>query len=411
MGARDLSVIATPPRNRLPIITEIAQWNDDHLRDAILKEIRRGGQVYVVHDRVQNIEDIAARFRGLLPEIRFAVAHGQMTAHELENVMMTFLEKNVDVLVSTKIIESGLDIPNVNTIVVNRADRFGMAELYQLRGRVGRSNVQAYAYLLTPPISVLPRATLQRLQALQEFNELGSGFNLAMRDLEIRGAGNLLGAEQSGFIEAMGFETYTRILEEAVRELKEEEFKDLFEHEPARAPAARDVIVEAEFDAYIPAAYVGSDQERLFLYRRLYAVTEEEGMQGIAGELEDRFGRIPPEVENLLGLVRIKLVASRVGFPKVHVGRDRMDVVFPPESDVHFYESDAFQRLMSVVSRMHGDGVRLRQDDKLFTAEVVFGAQLDCNAALEKGLAFLHRFADATRPPSPSATEEHQSSA
>jgi transcription-repair coupling factor (superfamily II helicase) len=399
MGARDLSVIATPPRNRLPIITEIAQWNDDLLREAILKEIRRAGQVYVVHDRIQNIDEVTARLRGLLPDVRFAVAHGQMSAHELENVMMTFLERHVDVLVSTKIIESGLDIPNVNTIIVNRADRFGMAELYQLRGRVGRSNVQAYAFLLTPPISILPRTTLQRLQALQEFNELGSGFNLAMRDLEIRGAGNLLGAEQSGFIEAMGFETYTRILEEAVRELKEEEFRDLFEHVPAHTPAARDVIVEAEFDTYIPADYVGSDQERLSMYRRLYGVNDDEGLQGIAGELGDRFGKLPPEVENLLGLVRIKLVASRVGFSKVHVGTNRMDLVFPPESDSSFYESDNFQRLMAILSRMQREGVHLRQEDKLLTAEVVFGKGLNCNVVLEKGLAFLRKLADASYPP------------
>ena len=234
MGARDLSIIATPPRNRLPVVTEIMQWSDDVIRDAVLRELQRGGQVYLVHDRVQTIEEMAARVRALLPGVRVRAAHGQMHAHELEEVMVDFLEKRIDVLVSTKIIESGLDIPNVNTIIVHRADRFGMAELHQLRGRVGRSNEQAYALLITPPVSVLPRGTLQRLQAMEEFTELGSGFNLAMRDLEIRGAGNLLGSEQSGFIETMGFETYTRILEDAVQELKEEEFQDLFADETGR---------------------------------------------------------------------------------------------------------------------------------------------------------------------------------
>ena len=227
MGARDLSLINTPPRNRLPIQTEIAQFDLQLIREAIMKEIHRGGQVYFVHDRVQNIDLILAMLEEHIPKVRFHVAHGQMKGHELEKTMMNFLEKKFDVLICTKIIESGIDIPSVNTIIINRADRFGMAELYQLRGRVGRSNVQAYAYLLTPPLSILPRQTLRRLQAIQEFTELGSGFNLAMRDLEIRGAGNLLGGEQSGFILEMGFEMYQRVVEEAVQELKEEEFKEL----------------------------------------------------------------------------------------------------------------------------------------------------------------------------------------
>ncbi|MGB2959746.1 MAG: transcription-repair coupling factor, partial [Bacteroidota bacterium] len=231
MGARDLSIIGTPPRNRLPIVTEIRGWDDELIREAVVREVDRGGQVYFVHDRVRNIEEITERVQDLLPGVRIQYAHGQMSARDLEEVMVEFLERKVDVLVATKIIESGLDIPNVNTIIVNRADRFGMAELYQLRGRVGRSNVQAYAYLLAPPVSMMPNSTVQRLRAMQEFTELGSGFNLAMRDLEIRGAGNLLGSEQSGFIESMGFETYTKILEEAVLEVKQGEFQDLFRGE------------------------------------------------------------------------------------------------------------------------------------------------------------------------------------
>ncbi|MEK6651266.1 MAG: DEAD/DEAH box helicase, partial [Bacteroidota bacterium] len=223
MGARDLSLIGTPPRNRLPIVTEIVQEEPRIVREAVVRELHRGGQVFVIHDRIHDIDLMAARLKERIPEARFRTAHGQMKGHELETVMMEFLEKKFDVLVCTKIIESGIDMPSVNTIVINRADRFGLAELYQLRGRVGRSNVQAYAYLLTPPIAVLPRQTLRRLQAIQEFTELGSGFNLAMRDLEIRGAGNLLGAEQSGYILEMGFEMYMKIVEEAVGELREEE--------------------------------------------------------------------------------------------------------------------------------------------------------------------------------------------
>ncbi len=361
MGARDLSIIATPPRNRLPIVTELTQWNDDLIREAVLKEVQHGGQVYFVHDRVQNIEEISQRLREILPGVRIRHAHGQMHAHELENVMMAFLEKQFDLLVATKIIESGLDIPNVNTIIINRADRFGMAELYQLRGRVGRSNVQAYAYLLTPPISVMPRSTLLRLQAVEEFTELGSGFNLAMRDLEIRGAGNLLGSEQSGFIETMGFETYTRILEEAVQELKEQEFQDLFANERQAPRVESDTMVEADFDAFIPAAYVRNDTERLAIYRRLYALQTEDQLHEVGDELKDRFGTYPAEVQNLFSVVSLRLTAAKLGFKKVTVSAREIEADFPPESDTRFYEGESFQSLMTVISRMKGKGAGLRQ--------------------------------------------------
>jgi len=361
MGARDLSLIATPPRNRLPIVTEMTQWNDDLIREAVLKEVQHGGQVYFVHDRVQNIEEISQRLREIIPGVRIRHAHGQMHAHELEDVMMAFLEKKFDLLVATKIIESGLDIPNVNTIIINRADRFGMAELYQLRGRVGRSNVQAYAYLLTPPISVMPRNALLRLQAVEEFTELGSGFNLAMRDLEIRGAGNLLGSEQSGFIETMGFETYTRILEEAVQELKEQEFQDLFADERRPPRIEREVLVEADFDVFLPASYVHNDTERLAIYRRLYALQTEDQLREVAEELKDRFGKYPLEVQNLFSVVNIRLTAAKLGFKKVTVSPQDLEADFPPASDTGFYETESFQSLMTVISRMKGKGAGLRQ--------------------------------------------------
>ena len=369
MGARDLSIIATPPRNRLPIATEMTQWNGDVIRDAVLRELHRGGQVYFVHDRIENMAEILGRLKDLLPGIRMASAHGQMEAHELEEVMMDFVERRIDLLVATKIIESGLDIPNVNTIIINRADRFGMAELYQLRGRVGRSNTQAYAYLLTPPFSTLPQQTIRRLRAVEEFTELGSGFNLAMRDLEIRGAGNLLGAEQSGFIESLGFETYTRILDEAVQELKAEEFHDLLKEGEARRGAhpalhARcDTVVEPEFDAYIPEGYVGVDTERLAIYRRLYGLASAPQLDEAAAELRDRFGQFPTEVENLFGVVRLRLLASRIGFPKVAIAAGTMEVEFPPEAEKAFYEAEQFQQIMHAISRMKGRGVALRQLD------------------------------------------------
>ena len=388
LGARDLSIIATPPRNRLPIITELLQWNDETIVDAVRKEIHRGGQVYVVHDRVQTIDEITTRLRELLPEVRMRHAHGQMQAHELEEVMLAFLEKRVDLLVSTKIIESGLDIPNVNTIIINRADRFGMAELYQLRGRVGRSNAQAYAYLLTPPLSVLSRPTLQRLQALQEFNELGSGFNLAMRDLEIRGAGNLLGSEQSGFIEAMGFETYTRILDEAVREVKEEEFRELFP-EIAAQSRVRPVVVEADLEALIPESYVASERERLTIYRRLHAVTTPEQLDEVGRELRDRFGKVPEQVETLFGLIAIKLVAARLRVPRIHVGREELQVYFPPEADSAFYESPDFQHMMTVIGRMRSAGVRLNQSPDQLTALFPMDADKPDEQLIARSLEYL----------------------
>ncbi len=388
LGARDLSIIATPPKNRLPIITEITQWNADLIREAVLKELHRGGQVYFVHDRVQTMEEIAQRLRSIVPGVRIAAGHGQMHAHELERVMLDFLEKRVDVLLSTKIIESGLDIPNVNTILINRADRFGMAELYQLRGRVGRSNVQAYAYLLIPPLSAVPPGTLRRLQALQEFNELGSGFNLAMRDLEIRGAGNLLGAEQSGFIESLGFETYTRILEDAVRELKEEEFRDLVKEGERQRGTLRDTVVEPRFDALIPEAYIGAETERLAIYRRLYTLSTHAQLDECAEELRDRFGKFPPPVEHLFGVVRLRLEASRAGFRRVGISETEMDIEFPPETDAHFYESEQFQHMMHTIGGLKGRGVFLRQENKL-KLHVRLQAYAPALSPLEGGLSLL----------------------
>lgn len=382
IGARDLSIINTPPRNRLPIITEISEFNVRLIRDAILKEIYRGGpaptksgQVYFVHDNVHRIDDMCAYMQEQIPEARFRVAHGQMRSTQLEKVMVDFLEKKFDVLVCTKIIESGLDIPNVNTIVINRADRFGMAELYQLRGRVGRSSVQAYAYLLVPPISSLPKTTIRRLQAVEEFTELGSGFNLAMRDLEIRGTGNLLGAEQSGFITEMGFEMYERVLEEAVQELKEQEFQKVFEGASAEVRAKKaDTTVESDLEAYIPDFYVESDTERLDIYRRLARASSQEEIQRIREELKDRFGESPEEVENLLRIVEIRQLASRAGFPRVSLKENKFAITLPDESDEKFYGTPnqtaaPFQRIVEKVAGEYKHRARLRQDGKALVLE------------------------------------------
>jgi transcription-repair coupling factor (superfamily II helicase) len=367
MGARDLSLINTPPRNRIPIQTEIAQFDPQLIREAIMKELHRGGQVYFVHDRVQNIGTIQSMLEEHLPKVRFHVAHGQMKGHELEKAMMDFLERKYDVLICTKIIESGIDIPSVNTIIINRADRFGLAELYQLRGRVGRSNIQAYAYLLTPPLSVLPRVTLRRLQAIQEFTELGSGFNLAMRDLEIRGAGNLLGGEQSGFILEMGFEMYQRVVEEAIAELKEEEFKELVEGEKGEWKRKTvETVIETDIEALIPDIYIEHDSERLDIYRRLYRCVSHEEVHVMRGELQDRFGEYPEEVEHLFRLVELKITAARIGFTKVELSGELLLLHFPPPEEKEFYDGDdaPFQKIMGRIHELKQFQPHLKQVSK-----------------------------------------------
>ena len=413
MGARDLSLINTPPRNRLPILTEIVQFDLQLIREAILKELHRGGQVYFIHDRVHDIEEIQVLLQRKIPEARFHIAHGQMKGHELEKAMLDFLEKKFDVLLCTKIIESGIDIPSVNTIIINRADRFGLAELYQLRGRVGRSNEQAYAYLLTPPISSLPRATLRRLQAIQEFTELGSGFNLAMRDLEIRGAGNLLGAEQSGFILEMGLEMYQRTVEEAVAELKEQEFNKLFEGQSLRPPTgSTETTIDADIEAYIPDIYVESDSERLDFYRRLYTVGSIEEIRTMKDELRDRFGDYPEEVEHLFGIVELKTIASRIGFTKVELANTSLSLFFPPAETKHFYESAGdhaapFQVMMGSLQSLKQYRAHLKQDGKQLKLLTTLPSNADAVSILSTARELLNSLASMTSA-FPSAKEEHR---
>jgi transcription-repair coupling factor (superfamily II helicase) len=297
---------------------------------------------------------------------------------------LDFLEKKCDVLVATKIIESGLDIPNVNTIIINRADRFGLAELYQLRGRVGRSNVQAYAYLLVPPISILPKATLRRLQAIEEFTELGSGFNLAMRDLEIRGAGNMLGGEQSGFILEMGFEMYTKTLEEAVGELKQQEFSALFSADQKKQPQARaDTIIEADVDAYIPEFYVEDDSERLDIYRRLYRTQTIEAADDIRLELVDRFGSSVEEVENLFMLSNLRVLGALVGFRKIELRKRTLRLLFPPDTEKEFYEAGAFQSIMVKAGKVQSHQLQLKQEGKQLLLHTALVKEEDPERVLE----------------------------
>jgi len=353
MGARDLSIINTPPPNRQPVYTEIHSFNENLLRDAIIQEISRGGQVFFIHNRVKNIEEVAEMVRRLVPDIRVRFAHGQMTPSKLEKIIVDFYKHKFDVLVSTNIVENGIDISNANTMIINRADRFGLAELHQLRGRVGRSNRKAFCYLITPPINTLTPEARKRLLALEEFSDLGSGFNIAMRDLDIRGAGDLLGGEQSGFINDIGFELYTKILNDAVKELKESEFSEMFKDVEVEVERP-ETKVEFDASALLPTHYVNDNVERLNLYRRLSKANAEEQIDEWREEIKDRFGPVPKEAENLISGTKIKLFASYNFFIKVTARSDRMWLTCPkPDSETgeKFYGEGLFQELLEKIEK------------------------------------------------------------
>lgn len=353
MGARDLSIISTPPPNRRPVTTEIAEFNEEVIRDSISHELRRGGQVFFVHNRVNDIESIGNVVYRLVPEARIGIAHGQMDGKQLEKVMLKFIEGAYDVLVSTNIIESGLDIPNANTIIINRAHMFGLSDLHQMRGRVGRSNTKAYCYLLTPPAATLSSDARKRLITLEEFSDLGEGFKIAMRDLDIRGAGNLLGSEQSGFINDMGFEVYHKILDEAVAELKETEFKYLFEDELASKEALEniqeDCTIETDLEILIPESYVSNISERLSLYAQLDNLKNKEELDHFVISLRDRFGPCPEPVENLLTSVKVRWLAISLGFEKVAIKNEIMKCYVSEKQEEKYFQSDTFGHILQFV--------------------------------------------------------------
>lgn len=338
MGARDLSVIQTPPRNRIPVYTEIITWDDDFIVKAIEKEIARGGQIFVVNDRIEDLEKLRMDLQALMPNVRFGLAHGRMKTTELESVMEKFISKKTDVLVTTKIIESGLDIPSANTIIINKANRFGLAELYQLRGRVGRANLQAYCYLVLPNVKKLTKTAQKRLQAIEEHTDLGSGLQLAMRDLEIRGAGDLLGAEQSGFIGDMGFDMYQKVLDEAVGELKKEEFSELFAAKDDRLVYENsDLAVEIDRDAFLPDSYVKSETDRFSLYKQLYNIREIAELNELIEELKDRFGKLPKAALNLILVVKLRIAALDSGVVKIVLKGGKLTIELPGEQAADFY--------------------------------------------------------------------------
>lgn len=372
LGARDLSIIATPPPNRQPIYTEVSEFDIKKIRKWILFEVSRGGQVFFVHDRIESIDKMAEYIKRHIPEVSIGIAHGKLTPTKLEDVIHKFLNKEYDVLLSTKIIESGIDIPIVNTIIVNRADRFGLAELHQLRGRVGRSNRQAYSYFIVPSTKGLTKKALRRLQAIEEHSEIGAGFNLSMRDLEIRGAGNLLGKEQSGFIEEIGFDLYIKLINEAVEELRLNEFKEIFKSLP-KAIEKSDTKIETYFEIGIPENYVPSQSDRLSFYTELFSAESLEDINEVKNEIVDRFGSPPDMVNRLILSATLKHYASFALFEKIIIQKQIVSIILPAGDKEDYYKNkflllmrlilDEYKDLIKFVQRK--DSMKLEIENKL----------------------------------------------
>ena len=359
LGARDLSIIATPPPNRQPIITNVSTFDIIKIKEWILTELKRGGQVYFVHDRVQSIDKLADYLKKNISGIKIGIAHGQMRPAQLENVIHAFLNKKYDVLLSTKIIESGIDIPNVNTIIVNRADRFGLAELHQLRGRVGRSDRQAYAYFIVPSLSGITKKALKRLQAIEEFTDVGAGFNLSMRDLEIRGAGNLLGKEQTGFINEIGFDLYLKMIDQAVEELKYQEFKEVFKTLPKQEERT-ETTLDTYFEIGIPETYMPEQTDRLNFYTSLYSIKELTDLDELVEEMKDRFGPIPAIVNRLILAATLRYYASFALFKRIIMQRNNISVILPNGENEEYYKYK-FVEMMRFVLENHKDRIKFVQ--------------------------------------------------
>ncbi len=353
MAARDLSVITTPPPNRYPIETNVVGFSEELIRDAISYEIQRNGQVFFINNRIENIKEVAGMIQRLVPDARVGIGHGQMEGHKLEELMLAFMNGEFDVLVATTIIESGLDVPNANTIFINNANNFGLSDLHQMRGRVGRSNKKAFCYFICPPYSAMTDDARKRIQALEQFSDLGSGFNIAMKDLEIRGAGDLLGGEQSGFINEIGFDTYQKIMNEAIDELKENEFKNLYENEESgeEKEYVKDLQIDTDFELLFSDEFINNVTERLSLYNELGNVKNEEELVVFQNKLIDRFGPMPPRANALMNSIRIKWVATRVGIEKLVMKKGKMIGYFVADQNSDYYTSKRFHQMLQFVQK------------------------------------------------------------
>ncbi|TSJ46327.1 transcription-repair coupling factor [Fluviicola chungangensis] len=384
MGARDLSIINTPPPNRQPVLTEVITFNEESIRDAISYEVSRGGQVYFVNNRLANIKEIAGMISRLCPGVRVAVGHGQMEGKQLEKIMMDFIQGEYDVLIATTIIESGIDISNANTIIINDAHMFGLSDLHQLRGRVGRSNKKGFCYLISQPISLLTSEARKRLEALVQFSDLGSGFNIAMKDLDIRGAGNLLGGEQSGFISEIGFEMYQKILNEAMDELKEEEFKDLYDDrntETMGAHFVKDCVLETDFELRITEDYINNVSERLSIYQDLDNLETKEEIENYKQQLIDRFGPLPRVVKELLRSFELRWLAQEIGFEKLVIKQGSMIGYFVSNPQSKYYESPMFTQVLKYVQSNPKDCKMSEKNDKL---RLIYSNVMNMDQAFER---------------------------
>ncbi|MFT4832984.1 MAG: transcription-repair coupling factor (superfamily II helicase) [Psychroserpens sp.] len=398
MAARDLSVINTAPPNRYPIESEVIRFSEDTIRDAISYEIQRGGQVFFIHNRIENIKEVAGMIQRLVPDAKIGIGHGQLDGKKLETLMLAFMNNEFDVLVSTTIVESGLDVSNANTIFINNANNFGLSDLHQMRGRVGRSNKKAFCYFITPPFDVMTNDARKRIQALEQFTALGSGFNIAMKDLEIRGAGDLLGGEQSGFINDIGFDAYQKILNEAIDELKENEFKELYEEiggSEKEKVFVKDTQIDADFELLFPDDYINNVTERLNLYTQLNEIKDDAGLQKYESELVDRFGELPTQAEDLLSSVRIKWIANSIGLEKVVLKQGKMIGYFISDQQSAFYQSNSFTKVLQFVqSHAHLCKIKEKQTRGGLRLLLVF----ENIKSLDKALNAIQPFAKTPEP-------------
>ncbi len=380
MAARDLSIMTTPPPNRHPIETILMGFNEEAIRDAISLEIQRGGQVYFINNRVENIQEVAGMIQRLCPDARIGIGHGQMAGPKLERLMLEFIEGEYDVLVATTIIENGLDVPNANTILINNAHHFGLSDLHQMRGRVGRSNKKAFCHLMTPPLSSLTPEARKRLQSLEQFSGLGSGFNIAMKDLEIRGAGDILGAEQSGFISDIGFETYHKILNEAVEELKENEFKDLYKDPSEPEIFVKECQLDTDLELMIPDNYVNNISERLSLYHQLNGSKTDEDLMEFRTQLLDRFGPIPEQVEELIQSIPLRWMAQAIGFEKIVLKANKLIAYFIKDAASNYFQTEQFGHVLQAVQKNHK---RIKIKEKNDRLSLVIDKVTSINTAIE----------------------------
>ena len=366
MKARDLSIISTPPPNRYPIESDVIRFNEDFIRDAINFEISRGGQIFFIHNRIQNISEISDFLKRLVPDSRIIISHGRMNGKEIEKNFLSFINGEFDILIATTIIENGLDVPNANTIFINDAQNFGLSDLHQMRGRVGRSNKKAFCFFITPEISNLTNMSKKRIKAIEEFSELGSGVQIAIKDLEIRGSGDLLGAEQSGFINQMGFETYKKILDEAIEEIKEEKFKSVFKTEDKKQNnfLVNDVHIDSDLELLFPNDYISVTTERLEIYKKLNMINHENGLINFKKELEDRFGKIPKQGKELINTVRLKWIASKLGIERIVIKNNECLAFFIRDKKSIFYKSEIFLTILTKVKTLSNNILMIEKETR-----------------------------------------------